>query len=100
MPLAPGDGRDPSALRQPVLRLAVRRGPDRHPLDMPFRIGAAQVSGMPSGESLGKPGLKGRGDRSRQAISVPLSAAVFADENFSLFSGTYIFDFAQTTLTV
>ena len=61
MPLAPGDGRDPSGLRQPVLRLAVRRGADMHHLDMPFRSGAAKVSGMPSGESLGKAGLKGRG---------------------------------------
>jgi hypothetical protein len=62
MPLAPGDGRDPSGLRQPVLRLAVRRGADMHHLDMPFRSGAAKVSGMPSGESLGKAGLKGMED--------------------------------------
>jgi hypothetical protein len=33
-----------------------------HHLDMPFRSGAAKVSGMPSDESLGKAGLKGRGE--------------------------------------
>ena len=57
----PSHGRGPRGLRQPARRLAVRRGADMHRLDMPFRIGAAEASGMPSGERLGKAGLKGRG---------------------------------------
>ena len=61
MPLAPGDGRCPSGLPQPALRLTVRRGAERRRLDRLFRIGAAQASGMPAGKRLGKASLKGRG---------------------------------------
>jgi hypothetical protein len=41
-----------------------------HRLDMPLRIGSAEVSGMLSGEYLGKAGLEGRGKGALKCLSV------------------------------
>jgi len=71
MPLAPGDDHSPSGLRQPALRLAVRRGADMRRLDMLFRIGEVEASEMPSSECLGKASLEGRGGRISNGISKP-----------------------------
>jgi len=68
MPLAPGDGSCPSGLPQPALRLAVRRCAEMRRLDMPFRIGSAEASEIPSGEDLGK--ARGR-ERISNGISKP-----------------------------